>query len=1092
MSVHIINKFGFAIAILAALLVNTAKSDVDLWVGGSYDEGNWCDTIYSLPDSVVNVKVWFQCGVDDWVGDIGYPLGINKSYIDQFDAEACSLYYPLTEWDINQFTGFNDEYIPNHSSLTFFGIARTYPPDDNPWLHYVSPTHILTFTVHATDNSDLIGSTYCDALVQGLDPITGVPYAGDTLGASGYTVYDEYACVSFQARNFGYIQGEVSDGIFGPIEDVHVEVLGTDVDDYTNTNGEYYLDYVLPGTYELSFSHSDYCDTNIIDVTVTEYAPTYLDVIMNRGGYVAGVVVDEVTQNPIPSVHVDANPGSAGDITDIDGTYLLYFLCRSSYSVSFSHPDYSDTTLNGISVTAYETTYVDVEMRTGGAIKGRVTNQSSNPVAGIVVTSDAGSTSDITDSNGDYIIGGQKPGSFNVYYRYSNNNLITFREATVAKDDTIIIDVTICQASPDNVYLWLGGTFANCAWRDTVYTLPDSLTEIKVWAQTGPDVWVADFLYPLGINKSYLNWFDSAACSYNYPLTEWDVTHFWNFSDEYIPNHASFSYVGFANIIAPPYDNPWLHIEIPTHIFTYVAHAVDNEDLLDLTFCDALIQGVDPVVTWPYAGDTVGGYGYTIYDDFACVHFGMPEYAGALSGTIFNDANGDGDQDGNEDGLPGWMVIVNPGNLAAYSNQNGEFIFYMDEPGTYTVSEVLIPDWEQTSPSPSGSYTVGLTEGEIISNLDFGNRVLYDYQDLSISVSGTRARPGFNKVLGIVYFNKGTIITGAVVSLLLPPEVIHTMSSDGGIYEPGDHKVTWYVGTLNPGFSGWLTTEVIVPVSVPLGTILTSTAQIDPIPGDFNPADNISIETQVVCGSFDPNEKHVTPDGQIRITENLAYKIDFQNVGTDTAFNIVVRDSLDLNLDVTTLALGASSHPYDFSFEGREMIWTFTNINLPDSIINEPGSHGFITYAVLPVSTILEGSIIENRAAIYFDFNPPVITNTVINIIGPDAYSYLPGDVNMAAGTWPPVCTGPDVTYLVNYFRSVPTSLPCKFDGDLGLFWASADANGDCNLIGSDVTKLVGTFRGVSTVLHCEHYPPAWATPQDVPAEAPPGWPNCE
>jgi len=110
-------------------------------------------------------------------------------------------------------------------------------------------------------------------------------------------------------------------------------------------------------------------------------------------------------------------------------------------------------------------------------------------------------------------------------------------------------------------------------------------------------------------------------------------------------------------------------------------------------------------------------------------------------------------------------------------------------------------------------------------------------------------------------------------------------------------------------------------------------------------------------------------------------------------------------------------------------------------------------------------------------------------------YEYLPGDVNMSGGTWPPAATGPDVTYLVNYFRGASTSHSCL----LGGFWCSADANGDCNIIGSDVTKLVNVFRGIGSVLYCGNeptdpgdYPPAWPTPADVPGVAPPGWPNCE
>jgi len=110
-----------------------------------------------------------------------------------------------------------------------------------------------------------------------------------------------------------------------------------------------------------------------------------------------------------------------------------------------------------------------------------------------------------------------------------------------------------------------------------------------------------------------------------------------------------------------------------------------------------------------------------------------------------------------------------------------------------------------------------------------------------------------------------------------------------------------------------------------------------------------------------------------------------------------------------------------------------------------------------------------------------------LSLDAPD-FPYLPGDVNMFAGAWPPAAISPDVTYLVNFFRGLPTSQSCPLDG----FWCSADANGDCNIISSDVTKLVNVFRGLALISYCPDYPPAWPTPADLPVEQPSGWPNCE
>ena len=63
------------------------------------------------------------------------------------------------------------------------------------------------------------------------------------------------------------------------------------------------------------------------------------------------------------------------------------------------------------------------------------------------------------------------------------------------------------------------------------------------------------------------------------------------------------------------------------------------------------------------------------------------------------------------------------------------------------------------------------------------------------------------------------------------------------------------------------------------------------------------------------------------------------------------------------------------------MKWTFENIDLPDASTDEPRSHGEVRYRVRPRSSAGEGTTILNSAAIYFDFNLPVITATTTNTI---------------------------------------------------------------------------------------------------------------
>ncbi|MEL7423707.1 MAG: T9SS type A sorting domain-containing protein [Bacteroidota bacterium] len=142
--------------------------------------------------------------------------------------------------------------------------------------------------------------------------------------------------------------------------------------------------------------------------------------------------------------------------------------------------------------------------------------------------------------------------------------------------------------------------------------------------------------------------------------------------------------------------------------------------------------------------------------------------------------------------------------------------------------------------------------------------------------------------------------------------------------------------------------------------------------------------------SFDPNQKTTEPQGfgrghYIEPNTPLEYRIDFQNTGTDTAYNVVLRDTLSPYLDVRQLQLGPATHHYELSIEsGNILVFSFANINLLDSISNEALSQGFATYSITPLSNTPDGTVIENRAGIYFDFNPPIITNTVWHTIQRD------------------------------------------------------------------------------------------------------------
>lgn len=150
----------------------------------------------------------------------------------------------------------------------------------------------------------------------------------------------------------------------------------------------------------------------------------------------------------------------------------------------------------------------------------------------------------------------------------------------------------------------------------------------------------------------------------------------------------------------------------------------------------------------------------------------------------------------------------------------------------------------------------------------------------------------------------------------------------------------------------------------------------------------IAIDCQQSVAAWDPNDKQAQPKGYetahyIYNHTILDYHIRFQNTGSDTAFRVVLRDPLSIYLDPSTIQMGAASHPYTWRVHGDGILeLTFDNIMLPDSNVNEPASHGFIKFRIQQAANNPLGTVINNQAAIYFDYNPAIYTNTTFHTIG--------------------------------------------------------------------------------------------------------------
>jgi Mg-chelatase subunit ChlD len=100
---------------------------------------------------------------------------------------------------------------------------------------------------------------------------------------------------------------------------------------------------------------------------------------------------------------------------------------------------------------------------------------------------------------------------------------------------------------------------------------------------------------------------------------------------------------------------------------------------------------------------------------------------GSVSGTVFNDANKNGQFDQGEQELSGWTVqITKQGSSTPQTfttDSNGAFMIPNLCNGTYTLTEVTKPGWMETVPTNPNSYTINITTGNALTDKDFGNVV---------------------------------------------------------------------------------------------------------------------------------------------------------------------------------------------------------------------------------------------------------------------------------------------------------------------------------------------------------------------------------
>jgi len=337
-----------------------------------------------------------------------------------------------------------------------------------------------------------------------------------------------------------------------------------------------------------------------------------------------------------------------------------------------------------------------------------------------------------------------------------------------------------------------------------------------------------------------------------------------------------------------------------------------------------------------------GGYSVTVTDNVTnCVtHQNVevlydPSCFVLISGNVLNDYdNEDCVEDSNSLPAPFILVGLNNGDLT-FTDSTGYYEFETS-PGTYEVSVDLSSSFfDSLCVDP---ITVSVSNfGDISTDNNFW--VTYpNNQDLAINVSYGPVRPGFDQNVFIYARNNGGFPMDGTVTFT--HDALQTfleaipVASD---YDMTSGTLSWDFEDLGPGAQRIFRVKLNIPPSVAIGTPITYLATIGPEENDIDLLNNTKEINLVVTGSYDPNDKQVTPRGEgaagniTRADSILSYQVRFQNTGTDTAFTVVILDKISEELDISTVRPGEASHPYRLNIiDGNTLEFRIVlSMNLP-------------------------------------------------------------------------------------------------------------------------------------------------------------------
>lgn len=355
---------------------------------------------------------------------------------------------------------------------------------------------------------------------------------------------------------------------------------------------------------------------------------------------------------------------------------------------------------------------------------------------------------------------------------------------------------------------------------------------------------------------------------------------------------------------------------------------------------------------------------------------GVPCIA-SVEGKAFYDFNGNGVQNDPEPGFSYALIENSISGDQFFAGENGDF-WNCSEEGNGTLEVLNVPEYYEAADAD-----ISLMDGDQLEDVLIPITATELISDVAVDlISLEPNRPGFEANYLAQVSNIGTICEDDISVEITFPDYVEIVNSANPDLIIADNAASIDVSQVCPFGPFELNLTILLDDTVSLGTMLEATISANVSGEDPNELNNTFTSVVEVVGSYDPNDKQVSAtsigNDFLETGAPLKYTVRFQNTGTFYAERVVIADTIDSDLDLNSLHIISTSHNMQLVREDNVLYFEFDPIFLPDSATDFDGSIGHVRYEITPIADFSQVDLIENTAYIYFDFNEPIITNTVV------------------------------------------------------------------------------------------------------------------